>query len=591
MTKKEFIQEALKRKLDPKEIVDLAERIEAAGRFDPEPELESSPAEKYGAAGALLPSVTESTEKGGNLPTRTVAAVGDILNLPQRTIASVATLAGYVQGGGKLKDAIEEAKKELSKTKSEETGALGLIQNLALDPAMSPILGLATPALAVKVAKGTPTIGKAVLGGLKIGAPAGAASSAYQQAGRGEIDPAQTAVAATMAGLLTAGQAGLGHAITSKTGTALQKAGAKTVASMLKGGKTGGKLGFDPKAVIKHNVTANTPEGVYVKATQKIESLKQRAYEIAQKEELKVDLEDVFNSAKQSVDKRKYPEEYADIINKIDDLKTKYINAFGKEVTAPDIMEIRTRIGENVDFVGKPTGGYAANREAGISEKAHNEIYYQLKNILHNKLKEGTELQKIDKAISELVPIKTVAAGRMPIYESNKFIGLSDIGLARIGQALGAGATGSGIGYATSPEDRLGGALKGAAVGIALPLTVRAVTSPKAGQVYYKIGEKIIPQKGFIIKGKESPTIGSLKKVLSNERGSIADVPDETVIQAILDAAERHGGIQNIERITTRPTFRESISEGYFWYNTPDKSTHVVPIKSKEAITWNRGRR
>lgn len=79
-----------------------------------------------------------------------------------------------------------------------------------------------------------------------------------------------------------------------------------------------------------------------------------------------------------------------------------------------------------------------------------------------------------------------------------------------------------------------------------------------------------------------------LLSALSNERGAIpmpegmhAPYSRET-IDAIADAAERHGGLSNIERVGTRPTFHKSVQDGYLWYNSlPDNSTRVTPVKPK----------
>jgi hypothetical protein len=76
-------------------------------------------------------------------------------------------------------------------------------------------------------------------------------------------------------------------------------------------------------------------------------------------------------------------------------------------------------------------------------------------------------------------------------------------------------------------------------------------------------------------------------RLLGNQRGSIGlgeQPPSRETVQAIADAAERHGGLGNIDRVGTRPTFRESVSDGYLWYNTPDNSTRVMKLREKGGL-------
>jgi len=76
------------------------------------------------------------------------------------------------------------------------------------------------------------------------------------------------------------------------------------------------------------------------------------------------------------------------------------------------------------------------------------------------------------------------------------------------------------------------------------------------------------------------PDLG-IKKLLKSQKGAVggqAPSPSAETIQAIVDAAERHGGIQNIDMVSTRRSFGTSLQDGFLWYNSKDGSTHVVPI-------------
>ena len=50
-------------------------------------------------------------------------------------------------------------------------------------------------------------------------------------------------------------------------------------------------------------------------------------------------------------------------------------------------------------------------------------------------------------------------------------------------------------------------------------------------------------------------------------------------IDAIVSAAEREGGLLNINMMSPFQRWRDSVSEGYLWYLNSDESSHVIKIK------------
>lgn len=193
--------------------------------------------EKHGTAGAFLPGTMAALSSDKGLPQKALSTLvglgGDILSFPARGVSSLATEAGYLSGGGSLEEARKEGLKDLGRTKGTAKGALGVVQDIALDPTSSPmLLGLGA---AAKGAKGATTLGKALAKTALAGAASGAGSAAYQSvAGEGEIDPNRVITQAALGAGTGAVMTGLGTAAKKAGGKALEKLGKQVKGGELK---------------------------------------------------------------------------------------------------------------------------------------------------------------------------------------------------------------------------------------------------------------------------------------------------------------------------------------------------------------------
>jgi len=437
---------------------------------------DNAPYEKAGTLGALFPATLKQKQEGGNRAERAIATAGDAMSMLPRGVSAAATGIGSLAGGRNLSDSYDSAMVELGKTKSDETGALGVAQNVALDPTTW-IPGGA----AVKSAKILPSLGKTALRGA--GEAAGAA--AYQQASTGNVDAGRTAVQGLVGAGLGAGTAGLGSALGKGLGKTLTRGALKNVDIALKPGHTGKKLGFVEENVLKHNLGIN-PEEVFNNASDKLNLLQDRAKEIAATSTEKFDVEEIFDAVIKNIDRKKNPNNFSKQVSELELAKNNFVDAFGKEVDASDAMAIRSRIGDETAFAGRTSAGAKVDPDANWKEDIYNQLYHEWKTTLHNKL--GGELKEINTAQSELIPIKAVADKRNTISKQNNRVSLADIG------TMGTGAVLSGGGSVLAGDDRQSGIVKGLAVGAALAGGRRAMGSKVATQLAYKLGNKLAPE-------------------------------------------------------------------------------------------------
>jgi hypothetical protein len=446
--------------------------------------------EKYGVAGALFPATTESTERGGGFVPRMIAGAGDALTFPARTVSAVATGAGTLAGGGSLSTATKEAANDLSRTKSTEDGAIGFVQDMALDPTSSPLLaGTGVAAKAIKVA---PTIGKAIAKIAASGAAYGAGSGAYQQSKSGEVSAPQTIGQAVLGAGVGAGSTGLGKAVQSGAGKLLKNTAIRNIDISLRPGQYGRKIGYNHENVVKHDLIGS-PRETYEKATEKLSSLQTAAKEIAKDSDATFDIKKMFDDEINSIDPKDNPKYYLKKVKELTDTRDAYIGAYGEVVDAPTVMKIRTEIGKESAFVGRSLGGNKIDPDANWKEDAYSNLYLRFKNKIHEDL--GGELKEINKAQNEIIPVMQVAERRIPISESNQRVGLSDLLTAGVGTGIGAGAS-------TLQGDETGGRVaKGILIGAALAGGRRALGSPVATKAFYKAGQAIAP------KAKVSPTV------------------------------------------------------------------------------------
>jgi len=101
-------------------------------------------------------------------------------------------------------------------------------------------------------------------------------------------------------------------------------------------------------------------------------------------------------------------------------------------------------------------------------------------------------------------------------------------------------------------------------------------------------GPALLMKTGKSLQGRNPVGNSGIADLLKNERGAVGGAAQQELspqtIQAIADAAERHGGIQNIDMVGTRRSFSNSVQDGFLWYNTPDGSTHVVKIRPSQEV-------
>lgn len=444
---------------------------------------EATQTEKYGVAGALFPATTESTERGGGFVPRMIAGAGDALTLPARAVSAVATGAGTLAGGGSLSTAAKEAANDLSRTKSTEDGALGFVQDMALDPTSSPLL--AGTGVAAKAIKAAPTIGKALAKTAASGAAYGAGSGAYQQSKSGEVSAPQTIGQAVLGAGVGTGSTGLGKAVQSGSGKLLKNTAIRNVDISLRPGQYGRKIGYDHENVVKHDLIGS-PRETYEKATEKLSSLQTAAKEIAKDSDATFDIKKMFDDEINSIDPKDNPKYYSKKVEELTNTRDAYIGAHGEVVDAPTAMKIRTEIGKESAFVGRSLGGNKIDPDANWKEDAYSNLYLRFKNKLHEDL--GGELKAINKAQNEIIPVRQVAERRIPISESNQRVGLSDLLTAGVGTGIGAGAS-------TLQGDETGGRVaKGILIGAALAGGRRALGSPAATKAFYKAGQAITPK-------------------------------------------------------------------------------------------------
>lgn len=456
---------------------------------------------EHGTMGALLPATARQHDIGGGRVSRAIATAGDAFSLLPRGVSAAATGLGALAGGRDLSGAYGEAMKELEKTKSDESGALGVAQDIALDPTTwvpaGPIAkggkALITAAKAGAkegIKKAVPTVGKALLKTGISGAAEGAASGAYQQAAEGEVDAGRTALQAGLGFGMGAASAGLGKAVRKGTGELLKNSAIRNLDITLRPKQSGIKLGYDHDNAIKHDLIGS-PREIMNKAKAKLDDLQKSAMRIGKDSQERFNVDDIFESAKRSIDPEKFPSDYKKQLALIDEVRQDYKEVFGDVVDAPTAMKIRSRIGDKSAFVGRVSAGTKVDPEADWKEDAFNKVYFKLKDKLHGKL--GSELKAINKAQSEIIPVLKVAERRVPIAESNYRVGLTDLLTVGTGGTLGA------IGGAVSGDDNNNTALKGLALGAALAGGRRAFGSPAATRLMYRMGNKLAPTVGAAI--------------------------------------------------------------------------------------------
>lgn len=488
MTRDEFMSQAIASGKSKDEIKKVFDSIEAAGEFEesqtsiPQEQVTPEQPEQQTSSisEALLPRSMKAKENKAGIGSRALSTTADILSLPQRALSGLSTGAGYLAGGGSLKDASKEAISDLSKYKSEEKGGLGFAQNMAYDPTLFvPGLGMSKIGKPiVQSGKALTRLGKAV----GIGAGQGAASGALQSAnGDKNIDVGAIAGTAALGGVLPFAGAGLTKAIRSSLSNALAKGAERNINIEMRGGQTGANLGYNADNALKHGLIGGVSD-IAEKSKLKLDELQKQARQLAKESDAKFSISEIFDPIKNGINKQDYPEDFENMVNLVDDLKNKYTIAYGDIVDAPTAMKIRTKIGEKTAFVGRRDAkGVTVDPNADWKEEVYNSVYGSLKNELHNKV--GNELKAINQAQSEIIPVRQVALRRMPIAKSNNRLGLMDA-LAFTGGATAAFGAG----------DNSDKARNSVLTGLGLALARRGLGSATATKAMYGLSKAIAPK-------------------------------------------------------------------------------------------------
>jgi len=418
--------------------------------------------------------------------------LSDFISLPGRSVGGGAALLGYLAGGGKPKQAIEEAKVEMGRTKPKKTAPkfekFMEPQSPVFTAGMVPYGGVAVksaselgkkglwPVIQSLVAK--KALPKAVQGATQM-APATVAKQVENISEGKKVSPLEIGAMETLgAGI------GVGGAAASKGFGALKDIAKSNVNIMLRPGQKGAKEGFNAETVFKENILDKDARGVMDKSRTILDNLNKEAKKIGAESTEVVNLQGLTNRVRDKFDPRMEGERYPGIIKFIDELQEAWEQVYKQpDITIPEAMAMRTRIGENASFVGKVTKpGVMPDPEASWQEDVWNAFYNELKNEIHAKTT-GTGLQEINRKQSEIIPIFQSAKRRTPIEESKLKLRPMDILTMGLGATAGA-LQGGDVG------DRGGKAIL---TGLALAGARRGLGSKPATEIMYKIGSKFKP--------------------------------------------------------------------------------------------------
>ena len=437
-------------------------------------------------------AMTSSVEGRGALNTLGAAGL-DLLSLPGRELSGVAS---QITGKDKGFDAFMKRRAQTG----GEPGA-GVVEQLVTSPAnlvMGPagrlglgLAGRAIPALA-NAARTAPLAVR--LGRMAAeGAGAGAGADVTQKAERatlGTLGTVPEELAAT--GLNVGGGAAAGAGL-SLVGGGLGLAGAglgrlskeaakRNVDIKLRPGQWGASRGFEAANIVKYGLDGSVRQ-IAEKSQVVLNELNQRAREIGKNSAETVNLPSLMENARNQFTREKNVHDFDKINEFIDNLQESYQKAFNNpDISLADAMGLRTQIGDKAAFVGaRDKMGMVADPDADWKEKVFNKLYDGIKNAIHAK--GGPELQAINRAQSEIIPIRQVSLRRLPIAESNYRAGLLDATTTGIGAGIGALTPGS-------EGDRTRNAIVG---GLGLAALRRGVGSKLVTRGLFGLGEKLAP--------------------------------------------------------------------------------------------------
>lgn len=397
---------------------------------------------------SIFPRAMESSVEGrGAL--KTIGNAGlDLLSLPGRELAGV---AAQITRKDKGLNSFFERRARTGKESDANTleKIVTAPENMVMGPAGRLGLGLAgraIPTLA-NAAKAAPLAIKIARGAAE-GAGAGVGADVAQKAQRvidGETGTIPEEMAAT--GLNVVGGAGIGGAMPAVgvaagnvgrlAGKLAREAAKRNFDIKLRPGQWGTNRGFDAVNVLKYDLDG-TVRQIAEKSQEKLTELNSAARNIGKESTETVSLPSLIEKARAKFSREKNVHNYDKMQLFISELQDSYQKAFtSPDISLSDAMSLRSQIGDEAAFVGNRGGkGMSVDPDANWKEEVFNNMYDNIKKEIHAKA--GPELQAINRAQSEIIPVRQVALRRLPISESNYRAGLLDATTTGIGAGIGA---------------------------------------------------------------------------------------------------------------------------------------------------------
>ena len=419
-----------------------------------------------GVERAVFPRAMKVAAKEGEAPIKTAGrvmagGVADILSIPGRALAAAPTLA---PGGEKFGEAFAR------KGAPENAGIVRKItESIVRDPALP--LAAATAGAAAPARTALGKMGQAALLGTKEGVVSAAVHQAERFAEQGDFDALDAIVETAMSAATAGGLKGLGDVL----GEGLKKAGKKIQLSSIRPSKKAVGTGFNVDNIFKHNLEGTLEES--------LEKSEKKIIELSQ--ELAGELEE--STTRVNV---------LDLLQKVEDdligttqkkaAQTGNLKAIKKalEDYSDDITEA-TADG-NLDLlsanllkrsVGKQGAWNVIQPTADIvaKQKVANKLYGFLRRQIEDAAKDSEAIKRINKEMSEIIPIERAVIDRIPVAQRQDLFSLTDVvsilPVIRQGTQFGPGA-------------------------LLFPIINKLSKVPKVGAKLYRAGEKAVEQTG-----------------------------------------------------------------------------------------------
>lgn len=473
--------EVIKGPWDNDDIVDQ----EAQASIEPNKETEGQTQfDKNGISGMLFPRATESKEKGGNIASRGLAALGDVLTIPQRAVAAGSSLAGYKFGGGDDAGAAQLAAQEFSRFKptDDTKGVARIGQEVAYDPTLIP--GMLTGATELKLASKAPSLVKAAIPAIS-GALQSGGSSAIRQATEGDVNVAKTAKDVGIGAAIPAAVSGVGLGLKKVAG----ETGKRLIQALIRPGQKGMKEGFDVDYIMKDQELLDaagggieslqkTLQNKFTRLSDEVKNIQATAGQ-----NVAIDVPSVYmrtvKKLKASNDFTGMKRELVDALDGLQDNLSNEIEQFDDYTDLATAMKLRTNYGTKINF--QPSiagGGRKAAMGASADEKVYDAFYKELSEEI--KKKAPKEIAEIDKEYTKLIPVLKAANRRVLVETSNLPIGLME-GVGGVGVGAASALTGDG-----DFGERVKRGLVGAASGA---LITKGIKSPRTGAALYGLSD------------------------------------------------------------------------------------------------------